>query len=343
MATSDSHPDQKRHGEETREAERALEADLSAPDMPAEICRILDLLVEKDRIRLPVLPLVPDRIRKTLSDDQASFEKIAQALGMDPAVSSRILEIANSPYYAAKQKITNVKQAVMRIGLADTCNIAQTALAEGIFKTPNRRLIHLMGQLWFHSLACAYINEIIGQTMGSANKEDLFVLGLLHDIGKLLILHLVDQGCDARLWPDEVINDDLLQELFVSRHNAMGAHLVEKWQYTDPFPQVIREHNNDERIHEQDEVVIVTYVANLMTRRLGYSLVPCDDPVRDQERIADILNISEKAFESLAKVVEGRVTMVRRSLIESWEKQRRPGGADHDRRDGDGGSGAVSG
>ena len=87
--------------------------------------------------------------------------------------------------------------------------------------------------------------------------------------------------------------------------------------------------------------MIVTYSANLMTRRLGYSLVPDEDPASSQMRLADILNINERIFQSLAEAVEERVRMVRRSLIASWE-QRHGMGPPHDKHpDGDTGPGEA--
>ncbi|HUT25878.1 MAG TPA: HDOD domain-containing protein [Sumerlaeia bacterium] len=307
----------RRAAEERAEFDKQQKAEIdpNAADMVDEVARVIRILLERPEIHLPVLPQVGAEAQKLTASETSSFEQIAEVVALDPGMSARILEVANSPLYAGVERIRSLRNAVSRIGIRETRNIVQAVACEDLFKSNDKRLSDLMGQLWMHSLAVAYSNEILAKALLIAESDDFFMMGLLHDAGKLLIIHLIEEGYKTKIWTRTLIAADLLQELFNRHHNAFGLRLMEKWDYPEPFRSVVSLHNDDEHVRQHDEAVVVTYYSNLLTRKLGFSLRLHDEAALGSHQIAQALNMSDQARDQILQDVEATVGKLRASYL----------------------------
>jgi HD-like signal output (HDOD) protein len=259
-----------------------------------EISMALTNLIENPNISLPILPEVAMRVREVIEDDQQSFAAIAEIVETEQGMASRILQVANSPIYAGLERIKNLQQAVSRLGLRETRNIIQAVIAQNLFRSEHRHMVDIMRQLWLHSITTAYSNEMIAQRLQIPESSDYFMMGLLHDIGKLLIIHLACEGEKKGLWKSpNAVSEGVIRRVFTMRHNDLGARLLEKWNYPANFQTVVRLHNDRYDIEQRHESVVVTYISNLLTRKLGFSLLPYDNDEELRHAMLDALNMTE--------------------------------------------------
>ncbi len=259
-----------------------------------EISMALTNLIENPNISLPILPEVAMRVREVIDDDQQSFAAIAEIVETEQGMASRILQVANSPIYAGLERIKNLQQAVSRLGLRETRNIIQAVISQNLFRTEHRHMVDIMRQLWLHSITTAYSNEMIAQRLQIPESSDYFMMGLLHDIGKLLIIHLACEGEKKGLWKSpHAVSEGVIRRVFAMRHNDLGARLLEKWNYPGSFQTVVRLHNDRYEIEQRHESVVVTYISNLLTRKLGFSLLPYDNDEELRHAMLDALNMTE--------------------------------------------------
>ncbi|HNY26199.1 MAG TPA: response regulator [Candidatus Sumerlaeota bacterium] len=259
-----------------------------------EISMALTNLIENPNISLPILPEVAMRVREVIEDDQQSFAAIAEIVETEQGMASRILQVANSPIYAGLERIKNLQQAVSRLGLRETRNIIQAVISQNLFRTEHRHMVEIMRQLWLHSITTAYANEMIAQRLQIPESSDYFMMGLLHDIGKLLIIHLACEGEKKGLWKSpNSVSEGVIRRVFAMRHNDLGARLLEKWNYPASFQTVVRLHNDRYEIEQRHESVVVTYISNLLTRKLGFSLLPYDNEEELRHAMLDALNMTE--------------------------------------------------
>jgi HD-like signal output (HDOD) protein/DNA-binding NarL/FixJ family response regulator len=259
-----------------------------------EISMALTNLIENPNISLPILPEVAMRVREVIEDDQQSFAAIAEIVETEQGMASRILQVANSPIYAGLERIKNLQQAVSRLGLRETRNIIQAVISQNLFRTEHRHMVEIMRQLWLHSITTAYANEMIAQRLQIPESSDYFMMGLLHDIGKLLIIHLACEGEKKGLWKSpNAVSEGVIRRVFTMRHNDLGARLLEKWNYPGSFQTVVRLHNDRYEIEQRHESVVVTYISNLLTRKLGFSLLPFDNEEELRHAMLDALNMTE--------------------------------------------------
>lgn len=294
-----------------------LELDLMTDDMTAEVARVLDLMLEEPDVKLPILPQVANEVRKLVSQENVSFERLSEVVALEPTMSARILEVANSPLYAGREATRNLQQAVSRIGLRETRNILSAISAENLFKVSDRRLALLLTRLWMHSLACAYANEIMAKDLYIAESGDYFMLGLLHDVGKLLILQLIQQGFERKIWNKRTITDELLDEILTTRHNRLGARLIQKWGYDKVFENVVYLHDDSYFVHEYDEAVVVTFFSNQMTRLMGFSLLPYDqqEDFLGRHEIAQALNMNPDVRQRIEAALRETVRKIQDSYF----------------------------
>ena len=282
----------------------------SPAEQARELGKLLGQMLEKPEIKLPVLPQIGVQVQKLIARDDCTFDQIADMVGLDASMSARILEVANSPLYAGVEQIRNLQHAVSRIGLRETRNILQAVAAENLFKASDKRLTEMMKSLWMHSLACAYSNEILARFLSIPESEDFFMMGLLHDIGKLLIIQMLQQAVEDKIWSRDNVSEEMLLQVMQTLHNPLGLRLMQKWGYPEAFHNVISQHNNDDKVQEFGEPVVVTYFSNLLTRKMGFSLLENDEALLNRHEIAQALNMDSSTREKIEKELEATVSKI---------------------------------
>jgi len=143
---------------------------------------------QASKLNPPVMPQVVREIQAVVKRAKSTSEDVAQVIEKDPVISLRLISISNSPVYRGVSEIHNVKSALPRLGLKETLNIVLAISNKSLYSTDNVQFKILMDKLWVHSLACAYGSKLIAQNLKLADLEKYFLMGLTHDIGKILLL-----------------------------------------------------------------------------------------------------------------------------------------------------------
>lgn len=281
----------------------------------ADLREALERQLSDPNVVLPVLPPIALEIQRLVGRDDMTFDALAERIKQEQSLAARLLQVVNSPAYAGLERTRSVNQAVARLGLQETGNIIQAVLGENLFRTRHRALAKLMAQLWMHSLCVAYANQNIAHRLELPDREDYFAMGLLHDVGRLLILHLAEQAVRARKIASEDLREDVLLTLMTTLHNEFGARLIRKWEYPQAFEDVVALHDDAEGIQKHSEPVVVTYFSNILSRKIGYSLVPYDPQNDSDERLAEVLNITPGTRLLLEDHLKELVGRIRKSYI----------------------------
>ncbi len=283
--------------------------------MITQISSALTNMMEDPDLVLPVLPEVALRVRDVMANERSSFEAIAEIVETEQGMTARLLQVANSPIYAGLERIKNIQQAVGRLGIRETRNILQAVIAQNLFKTKIKTLDEMMKALWLHSLSTAYSNEVIAQKLEIAESNDYFMMGLLHDVGRLLVIHLVEMGRQEGRWKEEDITEDIILQVMNMRHNDLGARLLELWLYPSQFRDVVRLHDDTGNIERRAEPVIVTHFSNVLTRKVGFSLREYDEDPTLDKTLADALNISAKMRQNFENALRDITEKIKRSCF----------------------------
>lgn len=197
---------------------------------------------------LPPLPASVMRISTLISDLNVSQHRIAEAVSLDPVISSRILSLANSPIYALHGTIANLPDAVRIVGNSSIANIL---MVSGVSDAFGRKILDsAMGRtIWIHSLATALAAGEICRVARLRGADEAFSCGLLHDVGKLVLLR-----ADAPMYSDIIKSGEEVGDISVIERNVLGfdhaelgAAAAHAWGLPGPVCHMIRYHHDPER------------------------------------------------------------------------------------------------
>ena len=219
------------------------------------------------KINPPVMPQVVRQIQTVIKKPGSSPEELAQAIEKDPTISLRLISIANSPIYRGITEIRNVKTAIPRLGLKETSNIVLAIANKDLYETENVKFKILMDRLWVHALASGYGSKLIAQTLKFDDKEKYFLMGLTHDIGKILLLKAFSEVSKGKsLSVDAIVAN--MQEA----HIGLGSMLLKRWGFDAEYINVITHHEDAEFSPDTVKEILVVHLANMLTRQIGFSL-----------------------------------------------------------------------
>ena len=190
--------------------------------------------VKKEGIQLPAIPGTVMRIQRLVSSPTCRVEDLAAELSNEPGLATKMIGIANSPFYIAQIPCRSVRDAVMRVGLFETRSIVLTiACRSKIFRIPGHK--DLADALYRRSIATAHATRTAAAAFG-ADVDDGFIAGLVHDLGRIVIhsiaadVHFRTKG---RLTPQIRTIDKLADQL----GPAIAALIAETWNLD---PKVIK-------------------------------------------------------------------------------------------------------
>ena len=191
------------------------------------------------------MPANVTKISALLSDFSISQQRIADAIGLDPVISSRILSLANSPIYALHGTITNLTEAV---GVVGNGAIAEILLVCGVSDAFGRKVLDSPAgrTIWVHSLATGLAAREICKTAAMRGAEDAFSCGLLHDIGKLILLR-ADAPFYTELIKEGEDSGDISaieRSVLGFDHAELGAAAGIAWKLPGPVCHMIRNHHD---------------------------------------------------------------------------------------------------
>ncbi|HTA94098.1 MAG TPA: HDOD domain-containing protein [Polyangiaceae bacterium] len=221
--------------------------------IPGTVRAELEAKLQAGALELPLLPGVAMEITSAAARDDLDTRALAEMLKRDAALSAHVLRIVNSPVYSPRAQIVSLQQAVARVGAVKIREIALViACRTGVFKA--KGFEREIDDVFRHSVATAlFAQEIARHTRN--NVEDAFLCGLLHDVGRPVLLQaLVTLLRDARVTADREAVLELVREL----HEAAGAALARAWKLPETVATALAKHHSSSPELEAVPVRIVS-------------------------------------------------------------------------------------
>lgn len=220
---------------------------------------------------LPPLPDVASRAIGLLEDPDVTSTQLTQILSSDPALAARVLKIANSAMFSRQRQITTLNQAIMVIGFKTLKGIVVAATLRQL----NRKFGAMEKIIWDNSLCTGMAAYKICQLLRKHYVEEAFLLGLLHDLGKIVLANHTPSEYKQvfELTKQQNLYFEAEEKILGFSHPLIGALVAKKWNFSPQSCQVILHHHdpvNPPYQNEQEEKVAIIQAADYIAHHLGY-------------------------------------------------------------------------
>ena len=180
---------------------------------------------------LPPMPAVAVKVLELLNDPDVNYEKLGAAISSDPAVSARMLKVANSAFYSMKRQIKTLEHAIAIVGERTLRSLVLAASLEGM----NKSYGLLEKMLWEDSMGCAIGSRILARKFASADPEEAFLGGLFRHLGKI-VMNYSDPDAYRSLvemaYSESISTTELEGKFFPYAHSVVGAAVLDKWNFS---------------------------------------------------------------------------------------------------------------
>jgi HD-like signal output (HDOD) protein len=250
---------------------------------------------------LPPMPQVAQKAREVMAKPASSFSDLARVIETDQAIVTRILKIANSPYYGLSGKVSSVQYAASVLGSKTLMEILNLACSSEILGRTLEGYDLNTGDLWVHSLAVASGSQIIARRVKPDLEQDAFAAGLIHDVGKIILDPYILERKGAFLSFVEEGNQSFLKaekQILGFDHAELASEACKKWKIPAQIATSIGYHHDpsDSKddilsyiVHTADAIAIMSGIGAGIDGML-YSLHP---------RATKVLNISNDDVSSI--------------------------------------------
>jgi putative nucleotidyltransferase with HDIG domain len=263
------------------------------------------------------LPQTFHRLQEVVDNPDSSMSDIGEVLMSDQALSARILQLANCSFYGFPSRIETVSHAVTMIGAEQMIALVQGTCVASIFTNVPPEIVD-MESFWKHSIACGITARLIAARRREANTERFFLLGLLHDIGRLVIFqHLPEES--ARIIQQAARERRLLTAIERTRlgfdHAEVGHELLKIWKLPARLCEPIKMHHNTRETSVYPVETAILHTADVIVNALrcgssGERFVPALHPPH-----WDTAGFATDALAPLAKEVERQLAEVSATIL----------------------------
>ncbi len=255
----------------------------------------------KEENQIPTLPNVFYEFKEAVEDPNRSFDDVAEIVSHDTGLTARLLKIVNSAFFGFPSEIETISHAISIIGIQHLNDLVLSTVVMGCFKDIPSETID-MESFWKHSVACALTSKLLAEKIEIRNPERVFVAGLLHDIGRLIICSkastetlkifflMNNQNLTLHLAETEALGFD---------HTDVGARLIQEWNLPHFHEDVVNCHHNPSQASSFPIECSIVHVADILVNSLELGTSGETVIQEFDEAASKRTNIHDESFRSL--------------------------------------------
>ncbi len=203
-----------------------------------EFLESLQTAIKENKITLPTLPEVALKVRDAVEQENVTAHQIADMVATDAALSTRLLQVANSPLYRGRVPIESIQMAVTRLGYKLVRSLVVSLAMKQIFQATSDALDVRLRSMWEQSVEIAAISRVLSQNLPHLDRDQAMLAGLIHNIGALPVLTWAESY--PELMEDETELDKRVAELTP----IIGTQILEFWGFPETLIKVAAEAQN---------------------------------------------------------------------------------------------------
>ena len=230
--------------------------------------QLIEEQISSGDIELPVFNPVALKLQQALNNDDITIDQIEALIMEDQALAGQILRMANAAFYKGLSEITTINRAIVRLGAQQVANIAMMVTQKQNYQSDSPLFGAHIEPLWQHAFASAVGCKWLAQRCGFAGQVEIaFLAGLMHDIGKLVILKVLDKivaDNNASLFGPAAVREILDSAM----HTEQGYTLMQSWNLPEQYCAIARDHHL-ETPTSGDSLLLIVRLVDQACRKLG--------------------------------------------------------------------------
>jgi HD-like signal output (HDOD) protein len=222
------------------------------------------------------LPHVALKVNQMVNDGNCTMQDFEETIQMDPILVARLLRQVNSPFFGLANKVEAIGKAVVFVGMKSLRNLVSVEALRDLFSDDNPQQGFSRNRLWLHSATIATLADMIGKRIFGDAREDLFLAGIIHDIGMIIedqtAGDLLRQAC-LGYKPGAVSLIDSEREIIGTDHCKVGSLIAKEWNMPDDILKAIRFHHDNKKKVEIGSVISIIQLAEYIAGKMKFSAI----------------------------------------------------------------------
>lgn len=221
---------------------------------------------------LPPAPRVLPQLMPLLSQTNTDCSHVVELIKYDPALTTKVLKVCNNALYAASVPISDLDEAVARLGYSQIFRIVASVTAGRALAGALKGHGIDEGELWKHSVTTAIACQLVARDIGD-DENVAFTAGLLHDIGKIVLSRALEGLYIELIQAVEVNQQALLEaekQLLGVHHAEVGGRLLERWNFPPNLVDAVNWHHQPNAAVADSRLASLVYLGNMLAYFLGH-------------------------------------------------------------------------
>ncbi|MBA4390200.1 MAG: histidine kinase [Syntrophus sp. (in: bacteria)] len=259
----------------------------------------MDVRVLREKIEninaLPTIPKVLKKLLVVIENPRVSLNEISNFISSDPALTIKVLKMVNSPVYGFPGRISSVNQAVILLGLTVVRGLL---LGVSVFELMQKTMLGL----WEHSLGTAIVSRLIAVKKGLKEPDELSVDGLLHDIGKVLLILQYPEEYQKTMNETDINSITIYESErvhFNTTHASVGAWMAQKWRFPPNLIDIIEYHHKPHLSKRAPLGAAIVHLADILVKARGFGFAGDRFLVSVSPEAWDMLSLSESDLKEI--------------------------------------------
>ncbi len=276
---------------------------------------LLELI--KNIKEMPPLPLSIAQVVEITNNPDFSTEELSKVIEYDPALTTNILKLANSPIYGFSNKISTISHAIVCLGREAVRSAALTSFTQGILDDEVSAFDLEKGMLWEHSMFCAVSSRIIALRVRYNDPEEAYIAGLLLDIGKLILCKFAAEKF-AQILEKTNRNKTLYnvaeQQVLGFDHPTIGGKMMKNWGLPQVLVEAVQSHHSPVKAKTNKVLAYIVHLADAISEMLGIGLGSAGLMYDFEKESLSVLGLSTEDVESIMEEVVDKMHTIEPQL-----------------------------
>lgn len=254
--------------------------------------------------RMPSLSVTMMKVLEICNAPETSAADLNRVISLDPILAGKVLRLINSAYYALRDPVSSLTRAVLLLGINNVKNLALSAAVLKSLEGKDTFRGLCANDFWLHSLGVGVASKFLAAELGVplAEREEYFVAGLLHDLGKIpLNREYAVEYADAlkKAKQENMSLHKTEEEIFGFNHCLVGEMIINKWQLGGIFLNTLRHHHHPVAAQgENRSFISIISLADFLINTLGIG--SAGNPVKNQDILPALIRIHEADMDQSA-------------------------------------------